>query len=200
MVKNFETRKYHGRTISVTGNNINHYSIRSRMRKVRVVSKKYDGSLRDEYETYLYDESDEMIRLISVPGLSYWDHRKGAWFEGTDGLLEIYFKRRWYNVWHMAEQISNLNLMYVNIAQPAMLQGNVVEWTDLDLDYRVNMDHSVERLDQEEFEQNAQRMGYPPDLIEQVGEACREVEAGLASRIFPFDYDRQVELYRRIKT
>src|SRR5262245_21847305 len=106
---------------------------RSRMRKVRVVSKKYDGSLRDEYETYLYDESDETIRLISIPGLSYWDHRKGAWFEGTDGLLEIYFKRRWYNVWHMAEQISNLNLIYVNIALPAMLQGNVVEWTDLDL-------------------------------------------------------------------
>jgi hypothetical protein len=34
----------------------------SQVRKVRVVSKKYGGSLRDEYETYLYSESDEMIR------------------------------------------------------------------------------------------------------------------------------------------
>src|SRR5262245_23616974 len=118
------------------------------MRKVRVVSKKYDGSLRDEYETYLYDETDEAIGLFSVLGLSYWDHREGAWFEGSDGLLEIYFKRRWYNVWHIAEQVSNLNLMYVNIAMPATLQGDVLEWIDLDLDYRVNLDCSVDHLDQ----------------------------------------------------
>jgi len=170
------------------------------MRKVKVVSKKYDGSLRDEYETYLYSESDETIILFSNPGLSYWDHRKGARFEATDGLLEIYFKHRWYNVWHIAEQVSNLNLIYVNIALPATLQANVVEWTDLDLDYRVHLDYSVERLDQEEFEQNAKRMGYPPSLIQQVGAASLEVEAGLARRIFPFDYERQVELYRRIKT
>jgi len=88
----------------------------------------------------------------------------------------------------------------VNIAMPATLQANVLEWTDLDLDYRVHLDHSVERLDQEEFERNALRMGYPPSLVEQVGVACREVETGLADRIFPFDYERQVELYRLIKT
>lgn len=170
------------------------------MRKVRVVSKKYDGSLRDEYETHLYAESDEAIILFSVPGLSYWDHRKAARFEAQDGLLEIYFKHRWYNVWHIAEQVSNINLIYVNIALPATLQDNVVEWTDLDLDYRVHLDNSVERLDQLEFEQNAQRLEYPPDLLEQARAACREVEAGLASRIFPFDHERQVGLYCRIKS
>jgi len=132
------------------------------MRKVRAVSKKYYGSLRDEYETYLYSESDKTIILFSHPGLSYWVHRKGARFEGPGGLLEIYFKHRWYNVWHIAEQISYLNLIYVNIALPATLQANVVEWTDLDLKYRVHPDHSVERLDQAEFEQNVQRMDTRP--------------------------------------
>jgi protein associated with RNAse G/E len=170
------------------------------MRKVKVISKKYDGSLRDEYETRLYAESDETIILFSEPGLRYLDHRKAAWFEAQDGLLEIYFKRRWYNVWHIAEQVSNINLIYVNIALPAALKEKVVEWTDLDLDYRVHLDHSVERLDQFEFEQNVHRLGYPPDLIKQVRAACREVEAGLAGGIFPFDYARQVELYHRIKS
>ena len=169
------------------------------MRKVRVVFRKHNGSLRDEYQTYLYSESDEIILIFSIPGMRYWDHRKGARFEAQDGLLEIYFKQRWYNVWHIAEQVSNTNLIYVNIALPATLQANVVEWTDLDLDYRVHLDYSVERLDQEEFEQNVKRLGYTSNLIEQVGAACREVEAGLAERIFPFDYERQVKLYRRIK-
>jgi protein associated with RNAse G/E len=170
------------------------------MKTVKVISNKYDGSLRDEYESRLYAESDETIILFSEPGLRYFDHRKAAWFEGQDGLLEIYFKRRWYNVWHIAEQLSNINIIYINIAMPAMLNESVVEWTDLDLDYRVHLDHSVERLDQDEYEQNALRMGYPQDLIKQVEAACREVEAGLASRIFPFDYARQVELYHRIKS
>jgi len=165
-----------------------------------VVSKKYDGSLRDEYETYLYAETDETIILLSLPGLRYWDYRKAAEYESPDGLREIYFKHRWYNVWHICEQVSNINLIYVNIALPAMLQENVVEWTDLDLDYRVHLDQSVELLDEMDFKQNAQRMGYPAELIAQVRTACRDVEAGLAKRIYPFDYERQMKLYHCIKS
>ena len=57
----------------------------------------------------------------------------------------------------------------------------------------------MERLDQAEFEQNGQLMGYPPELIEQTQIACQEVEAGLISRAYPFDYERQVERYHQIK-
>jgi protein associated with RNAse G/E len=174
-------------------------SRRSKMRKVRVVSRKYNGALRDEYETYLYAETEETITLFSEPGLGYWHHQKAAWFEAEDGLIEIYFKHRWYNVWHICEQVSHTNLIYVNIAMPATLQASGIEWTDLDLDYRVHPDNSVELLDQAEFEQNRQSMGYPPDLVEQVQVACREVETGLRSRTYPFDYERQVELYFQIK-
>jgi hypothetical protein len=58
----------------------------------------------------------------------------------------------------------------------------------------------MERLDQDEYERNALRMGYPQGLIEQVEAACRQVETGLASRKFPFDHAQQVELYRLIKS
>jgi protein associated with RNAse G/E len=177
------------------------------MRKVRVLSRKYDGSLRDECETCLHAETDAAVTLFCPPGLLSWDHRKAAWQTAPDGALEIYFKRRWYHVWHICEQTSNLNLMYIHIAMPATfqtacldrVQTRCLEWTDLDLDYRVHPDNSVEQLDQDEFERNAQRMGYPPGLIEQVRLACREVESLLAGRTYPFDHARQVDLYRRIK-
>ncbi len=169
------------------------------MRKVRVYSRKYDGAIRDEYEPYLYDETDEIIILFSLAGLPHWDRRKGAWIPAPDGYLEIFFKRKWYNVLHIAVQNSNTNLMYVNIAIPPTLHGEILEWVDLDLDYRVHMDNSIARLDEDEFQQNAQRLRYPPDLIKQTQAACREVEGGLKQRIFPFDYERQVELYYRIR-
>jgi len=169
------------------------------MRKVKVVSRKYDGTFRDEYEAYLYEETDDTITLFSLPGSKYWDHRKAAWFEAPDGLIEIHFKSRWYDVWHICEQVSHTNLIYVNITMPAMFHATGIEWVDLDLDYRVYLDNSAEQLDQEEFRQNIQLMKYPPDLIEQTQLACKEVEAGLISRTYPFDHERQVALYRQIK-
>ena len=169
------------------------------MKKVKVVSRKYDGSLRDEYDTYLFAETDETVTLFSEPGTPFWYERKAAWFEAPDGLIEIYFKHRWYNLWHICEQNSNVNLMYVNIAMPATLQAGRLEWTDLDLDYRVHLDNSVERLDEDEFEDNTQRLNYPSDLVAQVHAACQEVESLLSIGTYSFDYARQVELYWRIK-
>jgi protein associated with RNAse G/E len=169
------------------------------MKRVRVVSKKYDGSLRDEYVSYVVSETLDTITLLSPPGLRYWDYRKAASFEAPDGLIEIYFKDKWYNVLHVCEQVSNLNLMYVNIALPATLRENGLEWTDLDLDYRVHLDNAVERLDRDEFQKNIERMNYPKHLIEQALAACVEVELGLHSRAFPFNYEEQVERYDRLK-
>jgi len=169
------------------------------MQKVKVISKKYDGSLRDAYETYLYTETEEAVILFSEPGLPYWDYRKAASFESPDGVLEIYLKHKWYNVINICEQVSGLNKMYINIASPATFQDDVLEWTDLDLDYRVYLDGSVKQLDQADFEENSRRWQYPPEVMAQVQAACREVEAGLAGREFPFDHAQQVELYKTIK-
>jgi uncharacterized protein len=169
------------------------------METIRVISTKYDGSLRDEYESSLVEETEDTITLFSLPGTPFWDHRKEAWFDAPDGLIEIYFKHRWFNVWHICEQKSNINVMYVNIAMPPTMEGNRLTWMDMDLDYRVHLDRSVERLDQDEFDRNAREMEYLPVVIEQAEEACREVERLLAEGSYPFDYERQVALYQRIK-
>ncbi len=169
------------------------------MKKVQVVSRKYDGSLRDAYETCLYAETAESVTLFSLPGGKAWDYRKQAWVTAADGLLEIYFKDRWYNVWHICEQVSGANLIYVNVAMPASITPTTLTWIDLDLDYRLHLDGSVEQVDQADFQQNAQQMGYPTSVISQVEAACREVEAGLVSQRYPFDHARQVALYRQIK-
>lgn len=132
--------------------------------------------------------------------MPYWDYRKGASFEAPDGILEIYFKHKHFNVLHICEQVSGVNRMYINIALPATLENGVLTWTDLDLDYRVYLNGSVKQIDQADFEQNSQRWHYPPELIAQVQLACQEVEIGLASGEFPFDHAQQVELYKAIKT
>jgi protein associated with RNAse G/E len=169
------------------------------VRRIKVISKKYDNSLRNEYEAFLYSREDETITLLSPAGTRYYDHRQEAWFEAPDGLLEIYFQDRWYNVWHICEQNSHRNLIYANLCMPAALHGNVLEWIDLDLDFRVHMDGSIELLDEAEFERNISQFGYPGWVVENVRAACDEVLVRFEGGQFPFNHPRQVERYRRIR-
>jgi protein associated with RNAse G/E len=164
-----------------------------------VVSKKYDGSLRDVYEAYLVNATTEIVTLLSEPGTISWSPQKQLREEAPDGLIEIYFTRSWFNVWHICEQSSGWNKSYINIATPATFFDDRLEWVDLDIDYRLHLDDSVEKLDVEEFDENRELMGYPDDLVDKVQSTRRKVEAGLAAKVFPFDHDAQVERYYHIK-
>jgi protein associated with RNAse G/E len=170
------------------------------LRNIQVISKKYDGTLRDEYVAYLCSETEETIIVFVPPDAHAFDHRKQAWFSGPDGVLEIYSRQKWYHVWHVCERLnSSTNKIYVHIAQPATFAEGVLRWTDMDMDFRVHADDTIALLDEDEFEQNAMRMGYPQFVIEQCWSACREVKAGLKSGDGLFDHEAQVELYRQIK-
>ena len=169
------------------------------MKKIKVVSRRYDGSLREEYEAFLHAEDDETITVYSPPGTLAHDHRKGASIPSPDGLLEIYFKHKWYIVWHVCEQISNRNLIYAHVAMDTKFTGKRLEWIDLDLDYRVHMDGSLEALDIDEFERNALALPYPAHVVAQAKAACGELEQLYLAKAFPFNHQEQVELYRGIQ-
>src|SRR5689334_9769241 len=169
------------------------------MQKIRVTSRKYDGRLRDEYEAFLYAEDDERLVVYAPVGTLSYDRRTQTWVPAPDGLLEIYFKARWYNVWHICEQRSNINLMYSNLAMPVTRTASGIEWVDLDLDYRVHMDGRIERLDEDEYRAHSASMGYPADVQAHVQAACAEIEALYQQRANPFDYAAHVTLYQQIK-
>jgi protein associated with RNAse G/E len=169
------------------------------MKKIKIVSRKYGGALRDEYAAFLYANDQETLRVYSPPGTMAFDHRKGMWLRAPDGLLEIYFKARWYAVWHVCEQNSQQNLTYAHISMPATLTEDTLEWIDLDLDYRVYLDGSLERLDEQEFGHNIQALKYPADVVAQARAACEEVERLYQRQAFPFNYREQVLSYRALK-
>ena len=169
------------------------------MQKIRITSRKYDGRLRDEYEALLYAEDDERLVVYAPVGTLSYDRHKQAWVPTPDGLLEIYFKHRWYNVWHICEQRSNSNQMYSNLSLPAVRTDTGIEWVDLDLDYRIHLDGRLEQLDVEEYHAHSASMGYPPAVQAQVQAAYTEIEALYHQRADPFNYSAQVALYRQIK-
>ena len=138
------------------------------MQKIRITSRKYNGRLRDAYEAWLYAEDEERLVVYAPVGTLSYDRHTQAWIPAPDGLLEIYFKTRWYNVWHICEQQSNMNQIYCNLAMPAVRTVEGIEWIDLDLDYRVHIDERIERLDEEEYRAHIASMDYSTDVQAQV--------------------------------
>ncbi len=169
------------------------------MRKINILSGKYDGSLRDGYESFLYSETDECFVMLTPPGTKYLDYRHGSWFTAVDGIIEIYFKKKFYNVWHICESGGGKSVIYINIALPAELCGDTLEWIDLDLDYRLDDDGAISILDRDEFAQNSKKMSYPAELIDSARAACDEVERGLAAGDYPFNNREHKFLYGHIK-
>jgi protein associated with RNAse G/E len=169
------------------------------MRKIQVVSRKYGGELRDEYAAFLYAETPGTLVVYTPPGTMDFDYRKGAWSQAPDGLVELYFTDKWYTVWHICEQNSQRNLIYAHISMPAVLAGDRLEWVDLDLDYRVHLDGSIELLDEAEFVHNSQTLGYPAQVIASARAACGGIEQLYRQRAFPFNHADQVALYQNIQ-
>lgn len=170
------------------------------MRKIKIISRKYNGQLRDEYDAFLIAEDNNSLQVLVPPGTPCFDHRKGKWIEGEDGVLEIYFKLRGYAVWHMCEKRNpGTNSIYAHIALPATLHGDTLEWTDLDLDYRVHADGVIEPLDEDEFEHNAKAMQYPQGVIANALLAFEEAGTLCRTGLYPFDYQEQVKIYQAAK-
>jgi len=169
------------------------------MQTIRIVSRKYDGRLRDDYETLLYAEDDERLVVYAPVGTLSYDRRTQTWVPAPDGLLETYFKNRWYCVWHVCEQRSNINQMYINLSMPAVRTAMGIEWVDLDLDYRVYLDGRLERLDEDEYRAHIASMGYPAEVQAQVQAACVEIEVLYHQRSDPFNHPEQVAHYQQIK-
>ena len=169
------------------------------MHKIRITSRKYNGRLRDEYEAWLYAEDERRLVVYAPVGTLSYDRHTQAWIPAPDGLLEIYFKTRWYNVWHFCEQQSNVNQIYCNLAMPAVRTVEGIEWIDLDLDYRVHRDERIERLDEEEYCAHIASMDYSTDVQAQVQAACAEIEALYLQRADPFNHAEQIARYQRLK-
>lgn len=109
------------------------------MDKINLISKKYDGSLRDTAEAFLLAQDEETVVLLQPPGTVEYDYRRARWETTQDGLLMLFFTNCWYNVWHIADQHSHINRnshinrIYANIALPARwIDSSTLEWVDLE--------------------------------------------------------------------
>ena len=164
---------------------------------VRIISKKYDGQLRSENHPKDYALDGVLVEVFSEPGTPFMNHKINKWQQSENGLIEMYFSDRWYNLMHIFEHRSHDYAMYINLAMPAIISNEEVSWIDMDLDYKVGLDGRVELIDEDEFEENKKLLVYPDDVIKKIEEQAGQLPALIQEGAFPFNYAEQKARYQR---
>jgi len=154
-------------------------------RAIHVVSTKYDGSAHWEFDAYFVIEQGTLL-IASNFAVHVLKNKDGDWTTPFD-VRNHFWQDRWYNVMRCDRpRGGGLEYYYCNVTTPSLYDGENLRYVDLDLDVRVFANGRIELLDEDEFVENSQRMGYPADVIEQARRAADELIELATARRFPF--------------
>ncbi len=121
--------------------------------------------------------------------------------EGSEKLIQpataqiVLWTDRWYNVIHNSVPMYD-RVWYCNVATPAILEGDTLRYTDMDLDIAVTTDGEVQVLDEDEFATNQARFGYHESVTHSARQGLASALDLIRRRKFPFTDADLTTLYR----
>ncbi len=161
------------------------YTAHMTSRRIHVRSTKYDGSRHWEFDSVFVHEDGPLLITSNHAGQELSNPR-GIWKTPWD-TRNHFWSDRWYNVMLLEKPNGGgLEGFYCNVTTPARFDDENVTYIDLDLDLRVSAQGTLEVLDEDEFLDNSQRMGYSPDVIKQSRRALEELKRLAAAAEGPF--------------
>jgi protein associated with RNAse G/E len=153
---------------------------------ILVRAAKYDGAEHRRWPARLVEQAGPLLVLDAVFNEDIEHEILGKVASGTLST-EYYWTDRWYNVFRFSNPEGKFRNFYCNVTMPPSLDGGVLTYVDLDIDVLVKPDFSYRVLDLDDFEENASRYGYSPEVQEQAHAGLAEVIRLIETRSFPFD-------------
>lgn len=151
------------------------------MRPVRVVYRKYDGSLHwhqwmhrlgeDRYGLWLGAPADSTAQRGSEPPVVF-----------ADACVMLLPRQTWWTAAFNDRPPDNPTgaEIYCDITTPVEFTDDVVTMVDLDLDVIRRVDGSVVVDDEDEFAEHQVSFGYPPDVIAAAEASCEWLVSNIA--------------------
>jgi uncharacterized protein len=141
---------------------------------VTINSRKFDGSLRRSWTCRLARRDGALLVFEGVFDIEVLHPELGTISRGTTSY-EYYWLDRWYNIFRFHEPDGPLRNYYCNINLPPELDGETLNYVDLDIDVLVWPDNTYEVLDIDEFEANALKFKYPAAVRSGASNALAQV-------------------------
>jgi len=150
-------------------------------------SLKFDGKIHRIWKAEVVEAKNDILILKGIFEETVNHQKLGVIRCGTISY-EFYWTNRWYNIFRFHEPDGELRNYYCNINKPPVIENDNLSYVDLDVDVLVWKDFTFEILDIDEFEENAVKFSYSPELREKVGESLDKVLQLIKDRDFPFDF------------
>ena len=147
-----------------------------------------------EWTSKTLEQTDRFLISLGEKGRKLHHHSKKQVFTIGHPSIEFFSFTDWFTVSMDIQQSGNIHY-YCNIALPAVLDGDVLSFIDLDLDL-VYRNNEWKVLDEDEFERNSKKYQYPDDLAKKAFLELDNLKDAIARRQFPFDGTLTVYLNR----
>lgn len=131
--------------------------------EITVNSRKYDGRVRRSWTGGIVSLSQELIILVGRFDQDVEHSDLGFIAKGTVSFEHFWFDR-WYNIFRFHEPDGTLKAWYCNVAMPAMFDGAVLDFVDLDIDVVIWPDMHYDVLDRDDFVKNSVKYAYPDPI------------------------------------
>ncbi|WP_172256569.1 DUF402 domain-containing protein [Saccharibacillus deserti] len=163
--------------------------------KLNLHALKYGGIAHYDWEMELLGEREGCLIVEGAPGRSLKHHTKGQTFTVPHASLEVYALEEGFTVsFDIAD--GRVVSIYCNVSQPCVRSGEEVSFVDLDLDLLWNEREGWHVVDEDEFEDNRGRLGYPDELTRFAQRSLRDLQERAHQGKFPFDGSLEEEIRR----
>lgn len=152
---------------------------------ITIQALKYGDLLHYEWKTTLLEKTDSHIFVLGEYGRKLNHYTKQKVFTIEAWTIEYFSFHSWFTV--SADVVGGkIQQFYCNINQPAKMEGNIVSFVDLDLDY-LQRNGEWKVVDEDEFESNAIKFAYPVTLIHKARQELLGLKELIRTKTFPFD-------------
>jgi protein associated with RNAse G/E len=152
----------------------------------RINARKFDGSIHRSWTADLVDENPDLFVLVGTFEHEVNHPDLGRIPIGTVSR-EFYWKNRNFNVFRFESADGAFMFFYCNINLPPVIGDRVLDYVDLDIDLLVRGRADVKILDEDDFENNRDALGYGDDIVMIAKNAVAELKEMIAAGVFPFE-------------
>lgn len=107
--------------------------------------------------------------------------------------INVYYPDKWFNVICMIRKKGIF--YYCNLASPSIYDGEALKYIDYDLDVKVDNNYKYSVIDQDEYLEHGEKMGYSDDLKLVIEDQLQKLISCIENRESPFDHDEIYRLY-----
>lgn len=159
---------------------------------IYIQSFKHDGSLHRTWAKGFVIESNKK-RIVAVTNKTWVSEADGRRWVTREPAICFFYPDKWYNVICMIRKTGIF--YYCNLASPSIYDGEALKNIDYDLDVKVNPLGKTMLLDEDEYEEHGNEMGYSPKLKRAIESGLEELMADIDAKRSPFDHKEIMKLY-----